>query len=244
MVRREEVLLLAFVEFADTLVDEYDVVEFLHRLAVRCVELIGVAEAGIMLASPDGSLHYLASSSERMRLVELLELQDEEGPCLDAYRTAAPVICDSPQDAERRWPRFASHARDAGFQSVAAIPMRLRDEVIGALNLFSASPEPLSPSDQMVAQALADIATIGLLQERTIQSGRALSSQLESALESRIVIEQAKGIIAEHTNVNVDDAFALLRVYSRNRNHLLSDTAREVVDGTLAPDTLTSTTSG
>jgi hypothetical protein len=142
---REQDLLAAFIEFADTFVDEYDVVEFLHRLATRCVELIGSSEAGIMLADRDGALRYMASSSERMRLIELFELQHDEGPCLDAYRTGIAVHTRMTADADTRWPRFAPHAREVGFQSISAVPMRLRTDVIGALNLFSTAPAPAQP---------------------------------------------------------------------------------------------------
>lgn len=236
---REQDLLTAFIEFADTLVDSYDVVEFLHRLAERCVEIADVTEAGIMLADRDGSLRYVASSSERMRLIELFELQHDEGPCVDAYRTGLAVQSASTDDANARWPRFGPHALDAGFQAMAALPMRLRANVIGALNLFSLPAEPLSPDDQRVAQALADIATIGILQERAVSDGHIVVSQLQAALESRVAIEQAKGIVAEHNRITVDEAFTLLRGYARNHNRLLSQTAGAVIDGTLPADALT-----
>ena len=236
---REQDLLKAFIEFADTIVDEYDVVEFLHRLAARCVELLDVSEAGIMLADRDGTLRYVASSSERMHLIELFELQHDEGPCLDAYRTGVPVHTSLTDGALKRWPRLAPHARDVGFESVSALPMRLRTDVIGALNLFSATPGPLSPEDQQVAQALADIATIGILQERALNDAHVVTSQLEAALESRIVIEQAKGIVAERTHVRIDTAFELLRGYARTHNHLLRQTAQAIIDGTLSTDALT-----
>jgi GAF domain-containing protein len=236
---RQEDLLAAFIEFADTFVDDYDVVEFLHRLATRCVELVDASEAGIMLADMDGTLRYVASSSERMRLVELFELQQDQGPCLDAYRGGTPVLCGTTLEANMRWPRFASQFRDAGFTSVSALPMRLRTDVIGVLNLFSSTPGPLGPEDQMVAQALADIATIAILQERTLHDAHIVTSQLEAALESRVVIEQAKGIVAERAHVSIDAAFALLRGFARSHNRLLSQTAREVIDGTLTADALT-----
>ena len=235
---REQELLKAFIEFADTIVDEYDVVEFLHRLAKRCVELVDATEAGIMLTDRDGTLHYVASSSERMRHIELFELQHDEGPCLDAYRTGVAVHSSLTADVHERWPRFAPHAQELGIESVAALPMRLRTEVIGALNLLSTSSAPLGPEDQQVAQALADIATIGILQERALNDALVVTSQLESALESRIVIEQAKGIVAERSHVGIDSAFELLRGYARTNNRLLRDTAREVIEGTLSTDAL------
>ena len=236
---REQDLLKAFIEFADTVVDEYDVVEFLHRLALRCVDLVGASEAGIMLADRDGTLHYVASSSERMRLIELFELQHDEGPCLDAFHTGAAVHSGLTAGAHERWPRFAPHARDVGIESVSALPMRLRTEVIGALNILSTSAAPLNAEDQQVAQALADIATIGILQERALNDALVVTSQLEAALESRIVIEQAKGIVAERNQVDIDTAFELLRGYSRTHNHLLRLTAQEIIEGALSTDLLT-----
>lgn len=235
---REHDLLKAFIEFADTIVDEYDVVEFLHRLAGRCVELVDAAEAGIMLADRDGTLRYIASSSERMRLIELFELQHDEGPCLDAFRDGVAVHIALGEEAHTRWPRFAPHAQGVGFQSVSALPMRLRTDVIGALNVFSTSPEPLGTEDREVAQALADIATIGILQERTLNDALVVTSQLEGALESRVVIEQAKGIVAERNGIPIDVAFELVRSYARNHNHLLRRTAQQIIDGTLPSDAL------
>jgi transcriptional regulator with GAF, ATPase, and Fis domain len=235
---REQDLLAAFIEFSDTLVDEYDVVEFLHRLAERCVEFVGVSEAGIMLADRDGSLRYVASSSERMRLIELFELQHDEGPCVDAYRTGMAVQSDASDDANSRWPTFGPRAKGVGFQSMAALPMRLRANVIGALNLFSTDDVPLSPEGQDIAQALADIATIGILQERALSDKQIVTSQLQVALESRVVIEQAKGMVAEHNHISVDDAFKLLRGYARRRNRMLRDTANDVINGNLAADAL------
>jgi GAF domain-containing protein len=235
---REEALLAAFIEFADTFVDDYDVVEFMHRLATRCVEMVDASEAGIMLADRDGTLHYLASSSERMHLIELFELQHDEGPCLDAFRTGLPVLSKTADDANTRWPRFAPHARDVGFQSVSALPMRLRNNVIGALNLFSTTPEPLSQQDQQVAQALADIATIGILQERALNEEHVVASQLQGALKSRILIEQAKGIVSEHNHVSIDESFNLLRSYARNHNDLLRNIAGDIISGTLSAEAL------
>ena len=236
---REQDLLAAVIEFADTFTDEYDVVEFLHRLAERCVELVGASEAGIMLADRDGTLRYVASSSERMRLIELFELQQAEGPCVDAFRAGQAVQSVLSADADTRWPILAPHAREVGFASVAAFPMRLRNEVIGALNLFSANPEVLTAENQQVAQALGDIATIGILQERVVSDAHVVTIQLEAALESRVVIEQAKGIVAERNFVSVDVAFSMLRTYARTQNRLLNQTAMDVIDGTLPANALT-----
>src|SRR5438128_2197015 len=192
----QQLLVETLVALADTLVDDYDVIDFLQTLAERCVDLVDVSAAGIMLADAQGTLRHAACSSEQMRLVELFELQVEEGPCFDAYRTRAAVRCDSPDAAAQRWPRFAPVATENGFASFSAVPMRLRDQVIGALNLFSFLPAALGDDHMRVVQAMADIATIGILQERTIRDSHAFSTQLEHALDSRIVIEQAKGIVA------------------------------------------------
>jgi GAF domain-containing protein len=238
---KEREVLRALVEVADTFVDDYDVVEFLHRLAARCVGILDVDEAGVMLVDTTRTLRYVASSSEQMRLVELLELQHEQGPCLDAYRGGAVAMSMEPEEAEQRWPQFGAHAREAGLASLAGVPMRLRTDRVGALNLFSRRPGGLSEEDQHVAQALADIATIGVLQARAIHDGQVVATQLQTALESRVAIEQAKGILAEHMAISVDDAFGLLRTYARTHNIKLTDAARRVVSGTLNPSSLGTT---
>jgi transcriptional regulator with GAF, ATPase, and Fis domain len=234
----EREVLRALVEVADTFVADYDVVDFLHGLTARCVSLLDVDEAGVMLIDPSKTLRYVASSSEQMRLVELLELQHEEGPCLDAYRAGSVTVSTHAEEAAQLWPQFGSHANAAGFESLAGIPMRLRLDRIGSLNLFSRRPGGLSNEDRDVAQAMADIATIGVLQARAIQDGHVVASQLQTALESRIAIEQAKGIIAEHLGVTVDDGFTLLRSYARKHNRKLTDTARSIVSGALSSEAL------
>jgi GAF domain-containing protein len=239
---KEREVLRALVEVADTFVDDYDVVEFLHRLTARCVALLDVDEAGVMLIDATGTLRYVASSSEQMRLVELLELQHEEGPCLDAYRAGRVTVSTRAEEAEQRWPHFGLHANAAGFASLAGIPMRLRADVIGSLNLFSRRPGGLHDDDQQVAQAMADIATIGVLQARAIHDGHVVAAQLQTALESRVAIEQAKGVIAEHMGISVDDAFTLLRSYARNHNSKLTETALGIVGGALVPETLGTST--
>jgi GAF domain-containing protein len=221
------------VHLADTLVAEYDVIDFMQTLAERSVELVGVSEAGIMLADSKGRLHHAACSSERMRLVELFELQLEQGPCFDAFREGTAIRSDSAQDVARRWPDFARHAVEGGFSAVSAVPLTLRQESVGALNLFSTTDGALGDDDLRVVQAMADIATIGILQARLISDQHTLTSQLETALHSRVKIEQAKGVVAERNNIDVDDAFVLIRRFARNNHRLLSDAAVGIVDGTL-----------
>lgn len=189
---REEELVDAFVEAADTLVDDFDVIEFLHTVAARCVQLLEVDAAGVMLADQRGQLHATAASHENARLLELFELQGDAGPCLDAYRGAAAVVNADLQANQERWPRFAEAAQAAGFVSVHALPLRLRATVIGALNLFCSTPGALSRADVRTGQALADVATIGILAQRNLYQAEMLSAQLQHALHSRVTIEQAK----------------------------------------------------
>jgi len=230
-VTREEQLIEAFVEAADTLVDDFDVIEFLHILAERCVQLLEVDAAGVMLADQFGQLHATAASTESARLLELFELQADAGPCMDAFRTGVQVVNADLAASRERWPRFAEAARAGGFVSVHALPLRLRARVIGALNLFCARAGVLSEADARTGQALADVATIGILAQRSVQQAELLSTQLQQALNSRVTIEQAKGVLAERRGIGVDDAFVVLRAYARNHNLRLSDLARQVADG-------------
>jgi hypothetical protein len=231
---REASLSRTFVELADNLVDDFDVVELLTRLADRYVDLLDVAAAGLMLLAPEGDLRVVASSSEAMRVVELFEIQSQEGPCLDCYRTGEPVVNLDLATLDGRWPSFAPVALEAGFRSVHALPMRLRGSVIGAANLFRAQEGSLGDADLVVGQALADVATIAILQQRSMHETRVINEQLSHALNSRVIIEQAKGIVAERAGVDMEQAFKRLRTYARNHNLRLSDVALAVIDGTLA----------
>jgi GAF domain-containing protein len=235
---RETLLARTFVELADTLVDDFDVVELLTRLADRCVDVLDVGAAGLMLAAPDGDLRVMASSSETMRLLELFELQSQEGPCLDCYRTGQPVVNQDLATVNGRWPRFATEALAAGFHSVHALPLRLRGTVIGALNLFHIEPGEMRPVDVDAAQALADVATIAILQHRAVLETQLVNDQLHHALNSRIVIEQAKGMVAERAGLDMQQAFAALRNHARHHNRRLADVAHDVITGHLAPATL------
>jgi GAF domain-containing protein len=226
-----------FVELADTLVADFDVVEFLTTLAHRCAELFEAAEAGVVLGDETGTLRSVASSTEVARMLDLFELQNQEGPCLDCFRSGLPIVNRSLADPGA-WPRFASEAQRLGFRMVHAVPMRLRGQVIGAVNIFSTAVEHLSEDDVAVAQALADVATIALLQERGIREARVLNEQLQSALHSRVVIEQAKGVLAERRQVDVGRAFELLRSHARSTNQKLGDVATAVIEGTLSAEAL------
>jgi GAF domain-containing protein len=235
---REAVLARTLVELADTLVDDFDVVELLTLLTDRCVEVLDVDAAGLMLAAPDGDLRVMASSSEAMRVLELFELQSHEGPCLDCHRTGQPVVNQNLATVNGRWPRFVREALEAGFQSVHALPMRLRGTVIGALNLFRVDPGEMSQADVDAAQALADVATIAILSHRASLQSQLVNEQLNHALNSRIVIEQAKGMVAEREALNMEQAFSALRTHARAHNLRLVDVAQDVINGTLPSSAL------
>ncbi len=213
----------AFVALADTLLDDFD----MHVLAEHCVTLLNVTAAGVMIADHEGRLRVTASSTERAELLELFDLQNDEGPGLDCYTQGTAVSEGGlgEPDVHSRWPRFAAKARAAGFRSVVALPLRWRDETIGALNMFSERPRPLQPADHLLGQALADVATIGLLQQRSVQRREELAQQLQTALNSRVVIEQATGVLAERNRMDVESAFQLLRNTARARRVRLSDFA-------------------
>jgi len=232
---REQILADTFVLLADTLVDDYDVVDLLDQLVNACVLVLGVTAAGLLLDDQKGNLALVASSSEESRLLELFQLQNNQGPCLDCVRSGTAVISgDLDVDAER-WPLFVPAARMAGFRSVAALPLRLRDQVIGGLNLFMVSPREVPAGDRRLAQALADVATIGILQQRSLHRSHLLSEQLQYALTSRISIEQAKGVLAERGQLSMEAAFESLRRYARNHNMKLTDVAHLVVTAGLDP---------
>jgi GAF domain-containing protein len=237
---REALLIEAFVGLADTLVDDYDVIDVLDRLAGYSMRLLGVESVGILLADARATLRVVASTNEQTEWMELLQLHADEGPCVDCFRAGAPVNVDDLTDATARWPRFVAALQERGaYGSVHALPLRLRGQAIGALNLFHGAPGPLPAADQALGQGLADIATIGILQERAIRRGEVLSEQLQAALNSRMIIEQAKGVIAEHGNLTMHAAFDRLRHYARSHNLRLTEVARQIVKTDLAADVLT-----
>ena len=218
-----------FVELADTLVLRFDAIDFLHTLTERCVELLEVDAVGILLADQRGALNLVAASTERARMLELFQLQDEEGPCLDCFHSGRPVECADLDQEPQRWPRFTVAAREQGFSAVHAVPMRLREQIVGALNLFRISPGAIPEDAVELAQSFANVATISILQVRALRHSEMVAEQLQNALNSRIIIEQAKGILAERLQMDVADAFSLMRTYARNSNQLLSDIADQVI---------------
>jgi GAF domain-containing protein len=230
---REQRLAEVFVELADTLVAEFDVVDFLQTLTERCVELVDTDAAGLMLNDQRGNLHVVAYTDESARLLELFELQKAEGPCLDCFATGQVIANIDLATAADRWPVFTRAARDVGFGTSHAVPLRLRRQVIGALNLFTTGRRPLSDEHLAVAQGLADVATIGLLHERALRDQVLLAEQLQTALHSRIVIEQAKGVLSARAGIGVGDAFSRMRTHARRTGEQLTSVAQSVVAGTL-----------
>ncbi len=236
---REQLLSRALVGLADTLVDDYDIIDLLDRLVGYSVELLAADAAGILLADSQRILRVVASSQEDAEVMELLQLQADQGPCLECFSTGAPVSVPDLADAAGRWPVFVAAVAERGaYRSVHALPLRLRGEAIGTMNLFHGQPGALPDADLAAGQALADVATIGILSERAIRRSEVLTEQLQAALSSRVIIEQAKGVLAHRGNLSMDAAFDRLRRYARTHNARLSEVARQVVETDLAADVL------
>jgi len=236
---RERRVVEVFVELADTLVEDFDVVDFMHRLALRCVELLDCAEVGLLLADRSGSLQVIASSSERLDALDVLGCDD--GPCIECYSRASAIASEDLLTDYDRWPSFAPLAVKKGFCSARAIPMRLRRQTVGALVMLRTQTGRLDREDTPLAQGLADIASIALLQERALSESHELVTQLEGALSSRVIIEQAKGILAEQARISLDAAFLRLRAHARANNLRLADVARGLIDGQLSTAILAET---
>lgn len=226
---REARLLQLFATLADTLVDDYDVVDLLQTLVDGCEELLDATDAGILLADPAGELELITSTSEAANLVEVMQLGAESGPCIECFRTGTAVSVPDIAAGSAKWPLFRQAALENGFAAIEAIPMRLRNTTIGTLNLLRSAPGSPPAEDLSAARAFADVATIGILHERTIREKETLSAQLQTALNSRVVIEQAKGVISFTANVPISEAFGLMRTYARTHGLRLSDVARSVV---------------
>ncbi|MGI8516929.1 MAG: ANTAR domain-containing protein [Acidimicrobiia bacterium] len=237
MTARESRLAESFVSLADTLVKEFDVAELLYRLVDISAEIFAADQAGLVIADAGGQLHVVAATSEATHLIEVLQIQNGEGPCLDAYELGQQVVISDIADAQAqdRWPTLSSAIQELGFRAVTALPLRLRTETLGSMNLFRVSPGEMPSEDLASAQALADVATIGILQERAVRDARMVIDQLQTALNSRIAIEQAKGFVAQQVGISINEAFNRIRKYARDHNLGLTETARRIVNRTLDP---------
>ena len=225
-----------FIELADTLASGFDLGDFLHLLVDRCEEVLDVSTGGVLLESPDGTLRLAAATSEQMEELEHAEISHSEGPCFDAYRHGEQVVADDLLTAFGRWPKVAPLAVDMGLRAAHAFPLRLRDDRIGALNLYRDAPGAFPDDDIRLAQALADVAAIGILSERRIHAAEERAAQLQHALDSRVIIEQAKGVLAERAGISADDAFQRLRMHARRRGERISVVCRLVVETGFVPD--------
>jgi transcriptional regulator with GAF, ATPase, and Fis domain len=233
---RDDLIADTFVGIVDSLVDEFDIIDMLTGLTVGCVDLDLATASGILLADEHGKLRVMAASSERTYLLELFQLQNEEGPCLEAFSTGMPVVHEDLSSAYDRWPRFAPEAVSAGFHSVHAFPLRLRSSVLGAMNLFSATSGAIGEAATHLAQALADVASIAILQDQVVRQSDLKAGQLQHALDSRVAIEQAKGMLAERLHIDMDQAFTILRAHARSSRDQLTAIAMQLVEGTLPID--------
>lgn len=233
---RERSISGAFVAIANSLVDGYDAVDLFEGLTQGCAHVLDIASTGLLLADEHGVLHVVAASSEAARDLEAFQLQREEGPCLDCYRGAVPVLVEDLSRHIARWPVFAPAALAAGFASVHAVPMRVRETVLGTLGLFHTKVGALSADDLDLAQALAHVASVAMVAERALSDVCAVNEQLQTALRSRVVLEQAKGVLAERGQVDMAEAFARLRGYARDHNAKLTDISQRVVTRELAAE--------
>jgi transcriptional regulator with GAF, ATPase, and Fis domain len=231
---REQQLLQTFAALADTLVADYDVVDLMQTLVDRCLLLLDVTAAGILLADDQGDLELVVSTSEASRLVETMQLSADAGPCIECFRTGRAVAIDDIRSSPAEWQPFRDQALDQGFLSVQALPLRLRESTIGTLNLMRTVSGPLPEGDLIAAQALADVATIGIIQERTLREAETVREQLQNALSTRIVIEQAKGVVAHQRSVTTEQAFEVIRSYARSHRQSLTFVATELVNRRLS----------
>jgi GAF domain-containing protein len=233
---RERRISAAFVSIANSLAEGYDAVDLFDGLTQGCARVLDIASAGLLLADARGVLHVVAASSEATRDLEVFQLQREEGPCLECFRSGAPILIEDLRMQATRWPVFVPAATAAGFASVHAVPMRLRESVLGTLGLFHTEAGALSAEDLELAQALAHVASVALVAERALSDSTAINEQLQTALRSRVVLEQAKGVLAERGRLEMAEAFAVLRGYARDHNAKLGEVAQRLVSRELGAD--------
>lgn len=225
-------ILDVFGTLTQEIVADLDVIDFLSGLTQHCVEILGAAATGFLVVDHRGTLNVMAASTDHAEILDVLYLQAEEGPLLDSVTTGDAVLCEDLTDAAERWPRFVSAATNAGFDATFATPMRLRNDILGGLSVLHTRSVALSPDLVVLAQTLTDIATIALVNERTTRRDELVVEQIQAALNDRILVEQAKGVLAEHLNTTVDKAFRALRHGAQRNGQRLADFARAVVDGT------------
>ncbi|PPF27417.1 transcriptional regulator [Rathayibacter tritici] len=227
---REHSVIKTFVALSDTLVDDYDVVDFTQTLVESSATLFDAVSAGLVLADPAGSLEVLASTDEDARLIELLQLDRGSGPCIQCFETGQPVIVEDVRAVGAEWAEFRERAIEIDVLAAHCVPMRSGGTTIGSLSLFQSRPGRLDRDDIAVVQAFADVATIGILHQRALQQSTVTQEQLQRALDSRVLIEQAKGILAYAHRTTVEQAFEVLRVRSRATSTPITTLAQEIIN--------------
>ncbi len=233
---RRQTLSSVLIELSDTLATTFDIDDYLHLLCQRAHELFDVQAAGVLLEAPDGALRLTAASTDESAALDLFEAQARQGPCFDAYETGEQIVDADLTAVGERWPQFTPMALERGLRSVHAFPLRLRDDRVGAMNLFRETPGHFDEADVLAAQALADMATIAIMSRRQYDAAQVRTGQLQGALDSRVLIEQAKGILAERHHVSLAEAFMSLRQHARSQRHTLREVSQAIVDGTLTLD--------
>jgi GAF domain-containing protein len=236
---REAQLSSLLVRLADTLSEDIDLVELMTVLAEGTVSILAVDEAGVVLADPRGSLRVVASSSERMRDLELYEMQNQDGPCLECFSRGEAVLnVHLDANGDDRWPHFGPRARQVGYRVVHAFPIRHRATTIGMVNAFATGGADLTPDEIQVGEAMAQMAAIGLLHQRAVLDRQTVIEQLEHALDARVTVEQAKGVLSERLGTSLLDAYGLLRNYARRNATPVTSVAAAVLTRELNDDAL------
>jgi transcriptional regulator with GAF, ATPase, and Fis domain len=235
---REAQIARVFVELADTLVEDFDVIDLLTLVTMRCVEVLDLDAAGLLLLGADGHLRVAAASSDQAQLLELIASQAHEGPCYESFKSGAPIGVPNLSEQTARWPQFAAAATAMQFSSAQSLPLRVRGAVIGVLGLFHHEVDGFRPDDIVIAQAFADVATVSILQHRSIVEQQTVAGQLANALETRVIIEQAKGVIAGQTGWPMEKSVDALRRYARSKQRRLVEVAAEIIDGRTSVDDL------
>jgi GAF domain-containing protein len=215
--------------------DELDLIDVLDQLLMACLSILGVDAAAVLIDDQNGHLIPVASSSEEARLLELFQVHMNQGPCLDAIRGGTTVFSHDLQDERERWPAFCDAALEIGYHSVVAVPMRLNGTTIGGLNIFSNQAGQQSDERRRLGTALGHLAALAISHQQSARRSAALAEQLQHALSSRVVIEQAKGVLAERLDLTMEAAFDRIRRYARDHNQKLGEVCAGVISGEITP---------
>lgn len=234
---REARIIDTLVELADILVTPFEPDDLLYRLVDSCLEVLDAQAAGVLLRDQSGELRAVTATSRDVKELEVFEVALSEGPSYEAFRSGEQVAVDDLANHGHEWPNITSAAQRQGFAACYGFPLRWHDDTVGALNVFlTAAQAPMSMSDQRAGRGLADIATIALLQGQRSSEADARTEQLQQALDNRVLIEQAKGLLGERHGLGAREAFERLRRYCRGHNLSLHQAAQEILEGRLDPE--------